>query len=201
MKIFQLNGKNALVVGAAGDLGRAIIEGLAEFGASVVAIDIDPNVVEFATSLREKGFNIFPLQVDISNRMAIKKSVTDAESLLGGRIDILVNSAGIQRRCSSENFSEKDWDDVISVNLTATFMYCQQVAAGMIHKGYGKIINVSSIMSFFGGVTIPAYAASKGGVSQLTKALSNDWAEKGICVNAIAPGYINTQLNAALIWG
>jgi 2-deoxy-D-gluconate 3-dehydrogenase len=199
MKIFQLTGKNALVVGAAGDLGYAIMEGLAEFGASVVAIDIDPKVVQLATSLREKGFNIFPLQVDIADRMAIKKSVTDAEHLLGGHIDILVNSAGIQRRCSSENFSEKDWDDVISVNLTATFIYCQQVSAGMIHQGYGKIINVSSIMSFFGGVTIPAYAASKGGVSQLTKALSNDWAEKGICVNAIAPGYINTQLNTALI--
>lgn len=199
MKIFQLTGKNAIVVGAAGDLGYAIMEGLAEFGASVVAIDIDPNVVQLAANLKKKEFNTFSLEVDISDRLAIKKSITDAEYLLGGGIDILVNSAGIQRRSSSENFSEKDWDDVISVNLTATFIYCQQVSRGMINRGYGKIINISSIMSFFGGVTIPAYAASKGGVSQLTKALSNDWAERGICVNAIAPGYIDTKLNTALI--
>ena len=116
-----------------------------------------------------------------------------------GDIDILVNAAGIQRRAPSEDFSEQDWDDVLSINLTAAFIYSQQVARGMIAKKRGKIIHVASIMSQFGGITIPAYAASKGGLAQLTKALSNDWAAKGICVNAIAPGYIDTQLNTALI--
>ena len=197
--LFSLNGKRALVVGGAGDLGAAIMEGLLEAGAAVVAVDIDHNVHNIAQALQQKGFKASSLQVDIKDREAIKKSVTDAEALLNGSIDILVNSAGIQRRNPSEIFPEKDWDDVISINLTATFIYCQQVAPKMISNGYGKIINIASIMSFFGGITIPAYAASKGGVAQLTKALSNDWASKGICVNAIAPGYIDTRLNTALI--
>jgi 2-deoxy-D-gluconate 3-dehydrogenase len=199
MELFNLSGKRALVVGGGGDLGFAMMEGLLEAGAAAVAVDIDPNVSALADLLRNKGLNASSLQVDITDRNAIKKSVVDAEKLLDGRIDILVNSAGIQRRRPSEDFLEKDWDDVISINLTATFIYCQLVAKNMILNGYGKIINVASIMSFFGGVTIPAYAASKGGVAQLTKALSNDWASKGICVNAIAPGYIDTRLNTALI--
>jgi 2-deoxy-D-gluconate 3-dehydrogenase len=199
LDIFSLNGKRALVVGGAGDLGSSIMEGLLEAGASVVAVDIDNNVSNIAQAFQQRGYSASSLQVDIRDRDAIKKSVSDAEALLDGSIDILVNSAGIQRRNPSELFSEKDWDDVISINLTATFIYCQQVALNMIPNGYGKIINVASIMSFFGGITIPAYAASKGGVAQLTKALSNDWASNGICVNAIAPGYIDTRLNTALI--
>ncbi len=199
MELFNLSGKRALVVGGGGDLGFAMMEGLLEAGASAVAVDIDPNVSSLTDLLSKKGFKASSLQVDITDRSAIKKSVADAEKLLNGSIDILVNSAGIQRRRPSEDYLEKDWDDVISINLTATFFYCQLVAKNMILNGYGKIINVASIMSFFGGVTIPAYAASKGGVAQLTKALSNDWASKGICVNAIAPGYIDTRLNTALI--
>jgi 2-deoxy-D-gluconate 3-dehydrogenase len=199
MKLFDLTGRRAIVVGGAGDIGLAILEGLLEGGASAVAIDISPKVKALSTSLREKGYEIYGLEVDIKNRNAIKRSVVDAVQLLGGDIDILVNAAGIQRRAPSEDFSEQDWDDVISVNLTAAFIYSQQVARAMIAKKRGKIIHVSSIMSQFGGVTIPAYAASKGGLSQLTKALSNDWAAKGVCVNAIAPGYIDTQLNEALI--
>jgi 2-deoxy-D-gluconate 3-dehydrogenase len=199
LDIFSLKNKRAIVVGGAGDLGSAIMEGLLEAGAYVVAIDIDNNVHNVAQSFQKKGLKAASLQVDITDRDAIKKSVSDAETLLNGSVEILVNSAGIQRRSPSEIFPEKDWDDVISINLTATFLYCQQVAPNMISNGYGKIINVASIMSFFGGITIPAYAASKGGVAQLTKALSNDWASKGVCVNAIAPGYIDTRLNTALV--
>lgn len=199
LDIFSLKNKRAIVVGGAGDLGSAIMEGLLEAGAFVVAIDIDDNVHNVAQLFKKKGLNASSLQVDITDRDAIKKSVSDAEALLNGSVEILVNSAGIQRRSPSEIFPEKDWDDVISINLTATFFFCQQVAPKMISNGYGKIINVASIMSFFGGITIPAYAASKGGVAQLTKALSNDWASRGICVNAIAPGYIDTRLNTALI--
>lgn len=199
MKLFDLTGQRAIVVGGAGDLGLAILEGLLEAGASAVAIDISPKVKTLSASLREKGYEVHGLEVDVTDRIAIKKSVSDSAQLLGGDIDILVNAAGIQRRAPSEDFSEQDWDDVLSVNLTSGFIYSQQVARGMIAKKRGKIIHVSSIMSHFGGITIPAYAASKGGLSQLTKALSNDWAAKGICVNAIAPGYIDTQLNTALI--
>lgn len=199
MKMFDLTGQRALVVGGAGDLGLAIIEGLLEAGASAVAIDISPNVKALSTALRNNGYEVHGLEVDIKNRSAIKQSVVDAVQLLGGDIDILVNAAGIQRRAPSEDFLEQDWDDVLSVNLTAAFIYSQEVARGMIANKRGKIIHVSSIMGQFGGITIPAYAASKGGLSQLTKALSNDWAAKGICVNAIAPGYFDTQLNTALI--
>ena len=199
LSMFSLKGKRALVVGGAGDLGCAILEGLTEAGASAVAVDIDDRVFTVAQSLQDRGFSVFPLQVDVSDREAIKGSVAEARLLLGGNIDILVNSAGIQRRSPSEDFSETDWDAVISINLSATFIYCQQVARAMIAQGSGKIINIASLMSNFGGITIPAYAASKGGVAQLTKALSNDWAAKGINVNAIAPGYIDTRLNTALI--
>jgi len=199
MKLFDLSGLRALVVGGAGDLGRAMLEGLLEAGAQAVAVDIAPQVNNLAADLRMKGHDAHGLQVDIRDRAAIKASVQDAVRLLGGPIDILVNAAGIQRRAPSERFTEQDWDDVLSVNLTAGFVYSQQVAPDMIARGRGKIIHVASIMSQFGGITIPAYAASKGGLAQLTKALSNDWASHGICVNAIAPGYMDTQLNTALI--
>lgn len=199
MKIFDLAGLRALVVGGAGDLGRAMLEGLLEAGARVVAVDISAKVADLATQWRAQGQDAHGLQVDIRDRQAIKASVQDAVRLLGGPIDILVNAAGIQRRAPSERFTEEDWDDVLSVNLTAGFVYSQQVAPDMIARGRGKIIHVASIMSQFGGITIPAYAASKGGLAQLTKALSNDWAAHGICVNAIAPGYMDTQLNTALI--
>jgi 2-deoxy-D-gluconate 3-dehydrogenase len=199
MNLFDLSGQHAIVVGGAGDLGAAIVEGLLEAGASVVIVDIADNTDSLAARFVKRGYSAHGLQVDIKDRTAIAHSVKAAENLLGGSIDILVNAAGIQRRASSENFSLQDWDDVLSVNLTAAFIFSQLVALGMMAKGRGKIIHVASIMSMFGGITIPAYAASKGGLAQLTKALSNDWADKGICVNAIAPGYFDTQLNVALI--
>lgn len=199
MTLFDLTGLRALVVGAAGDLGAAMMEGLLEAGARAVAVDIAPKVTDMAAQWRAQGHEVHGLQVDIRDRDAIKASVRSAEELLGGAVDILVNAAGIQRRAPSERFAEQDWDDVLSVNLTAGFLYSQQVATGMIAQQRGKIIHVASIMSQFGGITIPAYAASKGGLAQLTKALSNDWAAHGICVNAIAPGYMDTQLNTALI--
>lgn len=197
--IFELNGKKALLVGAAGDLGVSMLEALLESGVHVVAIDVDKSLKDITEKFRNRGFNVECLIADISNRNEINKSFEDAISLLGGKIDILVNSAGIQRRYKSEEFPIEEWDKVISINLTAMFLYCQLSAKIMIAAGSGKIINIASMQSFFGGITIPAYAASKGGVSQLTKALSNDWASKGINVNAIAPGYMDTKMNVALI--
>ena len=199
LESFKLTGKNAVVVGGAGDLGRAMLEALVESGANAILIDINKKVFEIAENLQKKGFNVKAVQVDISNRKNIKESVDKIAKHFDNSIDILVNSAGIQRRASSENFLEQDWDDVININLNATFFYCQYIGRLMLKKGYGKIINIASMISFLGGITIPAYAASKGGVAQLTKALSNDWAGRGVNVNAIAPGYMDTQMNIALV--
>ncbi len=196
---FSLSGKTALVVGGAGDLGVAMVEALAEAGAKTVVIDLSDRCPEICEKLSRTGLSVFALQADVGDRAQIRDSFKKAVELLGGRVDILVNSAGIQRRHRSEIFPETDWDAIIAINLAATFFYCQLAANVMIPNGGGKIINIASMQSFFGGMTIPAYAASKGGVAQLTKALSNDWASLGICVNAIAPGYMDTQLNVALI--
>lgn len=111
----------------------------------------------------------------------------------------MVNAAGIQRRNKCEDFTLEDWEAVIDVNLTSLFLLCQCAGRVMLKQGKGKIINVASMLSFFGGQTVPAYAASKGGVAQLTKALSNEWASKGISVNGIAPGYMATEMNTALV--
>ncbi len=196
---FSLLSKKSIVVGGAGDLGLAIVEALLDAGSETVIIDLDEKVFSICDNLNLKGYKVHAIKADISDRDQIRSSFESAINTLGGGLDILVNSAGIQRRYPSEVFPEKDWDDVISVNLDATFFYCQLAANIMIPRGGGKIINIASMISFFGGITIPAYAASKGGVSQLTKAFSNDWASKGISVNAIAPGYMDTQLNIALI--
>ena len=198
-EMFDLTGKKAIIVGGAGDLGASMVEAIAESGAEVVVIDYSDAVFSISESMREKGYTVFPIKADISDRTQIRSSYKKALSDLGGRLDILINSAGIQRRYKSEVFPEQDWDDVISINLSAMFFYCQLAANTMIPQGGGKIINIASMQSFFGGITIPAYAASKGGVAQLTKALSNDWAEHGINVNAISPGYMDTKLNTALI--
>ena len=196
---FSLLEKKSIIVGGAGDLGLAMVEALLEAGSEAVIIDLDDKVFSICENLKKQGHKVHPIKADVSDRAQIRSSFDSALNILGGKLDILVNSAGIQRRHPSEVFPEKDWDDVIAINLEATFFYCQLAANIMIPNGGGKIVNIASMMSFFGGITIPAYAASKGGVSQLTKALSNDWASKGINVNAIAPGYMDTQLNVALI--
>ena len=197
--MFNLLGKNALIVGAGGDLGFAISEALAEAGASTVLMDIAPRVHDYANSLRANGYQASSVLCDISVRDNINPAVREANQFLDGTIDILVNAAGIQRRFSSEEFPIKEWDAVLEINLNATFLLAQSVVPAMFEKKYGKIINVASIMSSFGGINIPAYAASKGGLAQLTRALSNDWASRGIRVNAIAPGYFDTQMNTALL--
>ena len=196
---FNLNDKKSIVVGGAGDLGKAMVEALAEAGAQVVVIDIDDRMYDLCKDLKAKGFNVEPVKADVSKIDEIKSSYKKALEILEGKLDILVNSAGIQRRYPSEQFPEEEWSKVIAINLDATFYYCKYAANTMLEGNGGKIINVASLMSFLGGITIPAYAASKGGVGQLTKALSNDLAAKGICVNAIAPGYMDTQLNAGII--
>ena len=199
MKLFDLHGKTALVTGGSRGLGKGIAEGLAEAGATVIILSSGENATVSANELSQKGYTVYAVKCDISNEERIKDGFEEAKEKAGGRIDILVNNAGIQRRNKCEDFSLKDWDDVLNINLRAAFCFCQLAGREMLERGYGKIINIASMLSYFGGFTVPAYAASKGGIMQLTKALSNEWASRGVNVNAIAPGYMATEMNTALI--
>ena len=199
MNLFDISGKKAIITGASGGLGRAITEGMLEAGAQVVMIGASDKSTDLARGYRGRGWDAQGLRCDLGSHARLAQAFDRALELLGGEVDILVNAAGIQRRHRSEAFPEEDWSAVLNVNLTATFLLCQMAGRNMIRRGRGgKIINIASMLSFFGGVTVPAYAASKGGVAQLTKALCNEWAKEGIAVNAIAPGYMDTPMNAAL---
>jgi len=192
-RLFSVEGKRALVTGGCAGLGRAMAEALIERGAKVAVADISPRVAEIA---QEMG--AIPLHVDLSNRAQALALVGRAVEALG-RLDILVNNAGAQRRHPAEEFPLEDWDFVLSVNLDAAWILAQAAGRVMLAQGHGKIINICSMLSFGGGVTVPAYSASKGALAQITKALSNEWAARGVNVNAIAPGYMDTALNAALV--
>ena len=194
---FNLKNKNVIITGGATGLGMGMASGFVEAGAKVAIIDISDRLDDTVCKLKKIG-TVFGVKGDISTNSGCEETFNKALKLLGD-IDVLVNCAGIQKRHFSEEFPIEDWNKVISVNLTAVFHMCQLAGRKMISKGYGKIINVASMLSFFGGYTVPAYAASKGGVAQVTKALSNEWASKGINVNAIAPGYMATEMNTALI--
>jgi len=198
MNAFDLTGKRAIVTGAAQGLSKGMAEGLHEAGAAVVLIDIQEKVKDVAAEMGKEGAKVYALVADLEDRAALKKAFFDALDLLGGRIDILVNGAGIQRRHFSEEFPIDEWDSVIEVNSNAVWQLCQLAGREMIKQNYGKIINIASMLSFFGGYTVPAYAASKGAVAQFTKALCNEWAGKGINVNALAPGYMDTDMNIGI---
>lgn len=197
--MFSLKGKNAIVTGGNKSLGLGITKALCEQGAKVVIMASSDSVFDVSKQLTEEGFEVFGVKVDLNKKEEIETSFSKALDLLGGDLDILVNNAGIQRRNKCEEFTFDDWQDVINVNLNAVFIMCQLAGRVMLEKGSGKIINLASMLSFFGGQTVPAYSASKGAVAQLTKALSNEWASRGINVNAIAPGYMDTDMNVALI--
>lgn len=195
--LFSLTGRRSIVTGGAAGLGRGMVEALHEAGAEVCIIDRDPGTPGVAAEIGGSGPRVGAVVADLARRSEVERSFREAHALLGG-LDILVNDAGTQARHPSEQFPLEDWDRVIEVNLTAVFRFCQLGGNVMLQQGHGKIINVASMLSFFGGLTVPAYAASKGGVAQLTKTLSNEWAPRGVCVNAIAPGWMATALTAAL---
>jgi 2-deoxy-D-gluconate 3-dehydrogenase len=198
LKLFDLTGKRAIVTGAGCGLGRSMAIGLAQAGASVVALDKAANIKEIAVEMSQGTLLIQGVQADLLDRQDLKRGFRDAVACLGG-LDILVNNAGMTKRGPAEDFDLSDWDRIIELNLTAVFSLCQLAAKEMFHNGQGKIINIASLLSFFGGYTVTPYAASKGAVAQLTKAMSNEWAGKGIQVNAIAPGYMDTPLNTQII--
>jgi len=197
LKQFELKGKKALHTGGAYGLGKAMAQALLEAGAEVCIIDISQDLNASVKELSEIG-RCVGIKADLSKRPERRRAFQKFIKTFG-TIDVLVNNAGITKRHKVEEFPIEDWDKILEINLTAVFDLCQMAGKIMLKKGYGKIINIASLLSFSGGITVPAYSASKGGVAQLTKALSNEWASKGINVNAIAPGYMATPLNTALL--
>jgi 2-deoxy-D-gluconate 3-dehydrogenase len=198
MEFFKLTGKSALVTGSQTGLGAGIAIALAQAGANVVLHGRDcRGIGEVRATIESTGVKTTHFLGDVSNPKVCEDLVAFTVQEMGS-IDILVNNAGIIRRSPAAEFSEKDWYDVIEVNLNAVFRLCQLAGRHMLNQGHGKIINIASLLSFQGGVFVPSYAAAKGAVSQLTKALANEWAAQGINVNAIAPGYMATDNTAPL---
>lgn len=194
LDLFRLDNKVALVTGSASGLGAAIATALAQAGASVACHGNRRPATETAAAIGPKAA---AFRADLSSTKGAEDLFAQVKEKFG-RIDILVNNAGTIIRHAAEEFPLEDWQQVLQVNLTSVFQLSQLVARDMIPRGNGKIVNIASLLSFQGGIRVPAYAASKGGVAQLTKALANEWAAKGIQVNAIAPGYFATTNTEAL---
>ena len=196
---FRLDGRAALVTGASRGLGAAIARALAEAGANVVLHSSREEVREAADAIAaECGVRTACVTADLSNPKAAGRLVEKAVAALG-QVDILVNNAGIIRRAPAAEYGDAEWDEVIEVNLSSVFRLSRAAAGGMLERRSGKIINIASLLSFQGGIRVPAYAAAKGAVAQLTKALANEWAASGVNVNAIAPGYMVTDNTKPLI--
>jgi 2-deoxy-D-gluconate 3-dehydrogenase len=198
LESFQLNGKNAIVTGSHRGLGAAIAMALSKAGANVGCHGRDPKPGAACDEIRAAGRKTFYLSADLADSKAYPTLLerTIAEF---GSIDILVNNAGVIQRAPAAEYPVGFWDELITVNLTAVFQLSQLAGRQMLDRGEGgKIVNIASLLSFQGGILVPAYAAAKGGVAQLTKALANEWASKGINVNAIAPGYMATDNTAVL---
>jgi 2-dehydro-3-deoxy-D-gluconate 5-dehydrogenase len=195
---FRLEGQVALVTGARQGLGQALALALAEAGADIAALDVG-DVVETSQAVMALGRRCRPVACNLRSA-----SVADLQQIVAettadlGRLDILVNNAGIIRRTPALDFSEADWDDVLQIDLKVVFFLSQAAARAMVPQKRGKIINMASMLSFQGGIIVPSYTAAKSGVAGLTRALANEWARHGINVNAIAPGYMATDVTAAL---
>lgn len=194
--LFSLHERVALVTGANTGLGQAVAVALAEAGADVIAVGrTEPRETE--TAVRTLGRRFLSIHADLANTDCIPATVASALSQFG-HIDILVNNAGIIRRQDAVDFTEADWDAVVDVNLKSAFFLTQAVGRHMLQTGRGKVINITSLLSFQGGIRVASYTASKHGLAGLTRLLANEWAAKGVNVNAIAPGYFATDNTTAL---
>jgi len=196
---FRLDGRVALVTGAGRGLGQALAVGLAEAGADVATLDVVP-LAETWEQIRRLGRRCHAMNFDLLGARSgqAARIVGECVSELG-RLDVLVNNAGIIRRAPALEFGEEDWEDVVRINLSSLWYLSQAAARRFIEQGGGgKIINLASVLSFSGGIVVPSYAATKGAVANLTRALANEWATLGINVNAIAPSYFSTSMTSAL---
>ena len=196
MSLFDLTGRVAVVTGANTGIGQAIALALAAAGADIAAVGRTA-ATDTVEQIRAMGRKAELVSADLSTIEPAQRVVDETLAKLGG-LDILVNNAGIIRRADAVDFSEEDWDAVIDTNLKSVFFLCQAAGRHMIANGGGKIINIASMLTFQGGIRVPSYAASKSGIAGVTKLLANEWATKGVNVNAIAPGYIATNNTAAL---
>ena len=196
---FSLAGKTALVTGAKRGIGRGMAEALASAGADIIGVSatLEETGSEVGKTIEAMGRSFRGYSCDFSNRAALTAFIArlDADDV---RPDILVNNAGTIKRKPAAEHPDDWWDEVIETNLSAQFVFSREIGRGMVERGSGKIIFTASLLTFQGGITVPGYAASKGGIGQLTKALANEWAGKGVNVNAIAPGYIATDNTEAL---
>jgi 2-deoxy-D-gluconate 3-dehydrogenase len=198
LDLFKLDGKVALVTGAGQGLGQGMALALAEAGADIAGLD-RTGCQRTCEAVRALGRRYHEVVVDLREASVEKLNGVVASAVQElGRVDILVNNAGTIRRTPAVDFSETDWDDVLQINLKAAFFLSQAVGRVMISQGGGKIINVASMLSFQGGITVPSYTASKSGIAGITRALANEWAKQNININAIAPGYMATDNTAAL---
>ena len=195
---FRLDGKVAIVTGSERGLGRGMAVALAQAGADIVGVTYVDAAPETAAAVQAAGRKYLHVKADLSSTEPVARIVETALAAFG-RIDILLNNAGMITRNDSIAFTEKEWDDVMNVNLKTAFFLCQAVAKRFIEQGSGgKIINIASMLSFQGGIRVPSYTASKSGIKGITMLMANEWAKHGICVNAIAPGYLATDNPAQL---
>lgn len=196
--MFSLQGKVAIVTGASSGIGQAMSIALAQAGADVAGVSASGNFRETQKEVESTGRQFLGIKADLSQMESSGTIVTQTHDAFH-KVDVLVNNAGVIRRAPSMDFSEADWDEVMDVNLKSAFFLSQAVARIFKHqKSGGKIINVASLLSFQGGILVPSYTASKSGLAGITKTMANEWAQFGINVNAIAPGYIETRNTEAL---
>ena len=193
---FSLEGKIALVTGANTGLGQGIALALAAAGADIAGAGIVP-AEETAAKVRALGRRFVNIEANLGSIEPVERGAREAVEGLG-RLDVLVNNAGLIRRADAVEFSEKDWDDVMNVNIKSAFFMCQAAGRHFIAQGRGKIINIASMLSFQGGIRVPSYTASKSGIAGITRLLANEWAQQGLNINAIAPGYMATDNTAQL---
>ena len=196
---FNLTGKTALVTGCKRGIGKAMAVALAEAGADIIGVSasLEESGSSIEAAVTALGRNFTAYACDFSDRKALNAFINSVQSA-AAPIDILVNNAGTIKRAPAAEHSDEFWDEVMEVNLSAQFILSREIGRGMIERGHGKIIFTASLLTFQGGITVPGYSASKGGIGQLTMALANEWGSKGVNVNAIAPGYIRTDNTQAL---